>query len=84
MTAEFCTIFPSQQFQETIEWLAGHFSRQRHSNPQSSQFGLYSAWKPYIQPVTSFLGYLALNCVVLEAKRVHDAGLDAMQGMQTL
>ncbi|XP_022106571.1 ectopic P granules protein 5 homolog isoform X2 [Acanthaster planci] len=73
-----------QQLQETVEWLTTYFSRQRNNNPQSGQFGLHSNWKQYHQPLVSFLGYIILNTIILEAHRVIEANVDVEQAVRRL
>ncbi|XP_071788389.1 ectopic P granules protein 5 homolog isoform X2 [Asterias amurensis] len=77
-------ILSLQQLFETIDWLTAYFSRQRSSNPQSGQFGLHSNWKLYHEPLISFIGYIGLNVVILEAHRVIEANLNVEQAVRHL
>ena len=69
------------QLRESLEWLGSYFSRQRHTRSQLLQFGLYSHWKEYMPTLSSLLGFLALNGVMQEAKRLQEAAAPMEQGM---
>ncbi|XP_031164874.1 ectopic P granules protein 5 homolog [Sander lucioperca] len=52
-----------QQVDETVDWLSDFFLRSRLSKPDLRSFGLYSAWRPYINEVVSFWDHL-IGCLI--------------------
>lgn len=64
--------------------MGNYFSRQRHSKQELLQFGLYSHWKDFMPALSSFLGYLALNCVLKEAKRLQETNRNIEIGIDHL
>ncbi|XP_034728378.1 ectopic P granules protein 5 homolog [Etheostoma cragini] len=52
-----------QQVDETVDWLSEFFLRSRLTKPDLSSFGLYSAWRPYINEVVSFWDHL-IGCLI--------------------
>lgn len=78
------TLLSLNELRESLEWLGNYFSHQRHSKPDMMQFGLYSHWKIYMPALSSLLGYLALNCVLQEAKRLQETNIATDQAIQKL
>ncbi|KAK2837340.1 hypothetical protein Q5P01_014552 [Channa striata] len=51
-----------QQVDETVDWLSDYFLRSRVSKSDLRNFGLYSAWTPYVSEVFSFWQHL-IGCL---------------------
>ena len=66
---------------EAIEWLVAHFMQLRTGSSETATFGLYPAWKPYVDGLSSLMGFLANNCVTTMLGLVKTRGMDAELGM---
>ncbi|XP_071496292.1 ectopic P granules protein 5 homolog [Diadema antillarum] len=78
------TYLSLNELRDSLDWLGRYFSRQRHERAELKQYGLYSHWKDYMPTLSSFLGFLALNCVLQEAKRLQEMGTPIDQGIKAL
>eukprot|EP00057_Strongylocentrotus_purpuratus_P029333 XP_011683807.1 PREDICTED: ectopic P granules protein 5 homolog [Strongylocentrotus purpuratus] len=78
------TLISLNELVQSLEWMGNYFSRQRHSKQELLQFGLYSHWKDFMPALSSFLGYLALNCVLKEAKRLQETNRNIEIGIKKL
>ncbi|XP_041457856.1 ectopic P granules protein 5 homolog isoform X2 [Lytechinus variegatus] len=78
------TLLSVGELEESVVWMGNYFSNQRHSKQDLLRFGLYSHWKDYMPTLSSFLGYLALNFVLKEAKRLQETDGNIDQGIRKL
>nr|XP_054752427.1 ectopic P granules protein 5 homolog [Lytechinus pictus] len=78
------TLLSVGELEESVVWMGNYFSNQRHSKQDLLRFGLYSHWKDYMPTLSSFLGYLALNFVLKEAKRLQETDGNIEQGIRKL
>ncbi|XP_077996830.1 ectopic P granules protein 5 homolog [Glandiceps talaboti] len=78
------SLLTKEQIKETIEWLTTYFSKLRVSSTEIARFGLYSTWRPYIKPLSNFLGFLSQTFIVKEAERVISIGIGIEQAIDQL
>ncbi|XP_033099652.1 ectopic P granules protein 5 homolog isoform X3 [Anneissia japonica] len=70
------------QVHETIQWLTTYFSKMRNTTPDLAKFGLYSKWKPYIQPIANLFRFLITTYIVHESTKLLETQQNPEQGIQ--
>ncbi|CAH1788011.1 unnamed protein product [Owenia fusiformis] len=74
----------TNQLNETIEWLATYFRRERTSSTDLAAFGLYPKWKCYVKYLANFIGFLCGSLVQNVAATCQSGGLDPCAASKNL